>query len=78
MTELSPTLDEWSKLYTAAIRVKEIALWKRCGARFRGLWSLSLPGSELYPAKSRFGRLCRTTELSVLFWLSCSSRWSKH
>jgi hypothetical protein len=28
MTELSPTLDEWSKLYEAAIRVKEIAFWE--------------------------------------------------
>jgi hypothetical protein len=28
MTELSPTLDEWSKLYQAVIRVKEIAPWE--------------------------------------------------
>ncbi|MBM3236075.1 hypothetical protein FJZ31_07215 [Candidatus Poribacteria bacterium] len=28
MTELSPTLDEWSKLYQAVIRVKKIAPWE--------------------------------------------------
>ncbi len=28
MTELSPTLDEWRRLYQAAIHVKEIAPWK--------------------------------------------------
>jgi len=28
MTELSPALDEWQKLYQAAIRVKEIAFWE--------------------------------------------------
>lgn len=28
MTELSPTLDEWRKLYEAAIRMKEIAPWE--------------------------------------------------
>ncbi|HIE29522.1 TPA: hypothetical protein EYP66_19810 [Candidatus Poribacteria bacterium] len=33
MAELSPTLDEWRKLYEAAIRMKEIAPWESAACR---------------------------------------------
>jgi len=50
MTELSPTLDEWSKLYTAAIRVKEIAPWE---------W---MTEADIFGVKSRFASPLRSEQ----------------